>query len=506
VTNTPSTNVEVPALRQLVDGEWSEATVDLGVALENPNTGEEIARQTATTDADVERVAAAADRVHRSGAWSGRSPEERADVLESVADALDKVAPQIAELESLGSGVNIKTTGMLAGVIIGGSFRLAAAQIRGGLLEETYEGPTGKPVEVHHLPWGPALSLVPWNSPAPMAAHKIANSLAAGAPTILKPSEWAPYGTTLVAETVGAALTAAGVPDGVFQYVQGGSHVGGALVSDARIRSISFTGGLGGGRAIASVCAYDFKPAQLELGGNNPIVVLDDADVDAASTGIVDLMTTLNGQWCRALGRLILDEKIADAVLEAVYAKLANVKIGDSLDPASDMGPIVHSGHLALLRSTIAGAQLKSTGVSVHAPTPLPDRPGNWLAPTLIDGLSDAERQDEIFGPVASIHRGKNDAELLALANGTPFGLEGYVFTGDEERGLRLARQVHAGGVKVNGSTILSLNLMAPRPAWGLSGQVAEGTTETLLFFTNPRVVGVENLSAGDLAKMANSR
>jgi phenylacetaldehyde dehydrogenase len=502
VTDTPSTSVEVPALPQLVDGTWSEAPVDLGVALENPNTGQEIARQVASSDADVEAIAAAADRVHRSGSWSNLSHEERATILESVADALDEVAPRIAELESLGSGVNIKTTGMLAGVIIGGSFRLAAAQLREGLLRQTYDGPTGKPVEVHRLPWGPALNLVPWNSPAPMAAHKVANSLAAGAPTILKPSEWAPYGTTVLAQTVDAALTAAGVPAGTFQYAQGGSHVGGMLVKDERIRAISFTGGLGGGRAIAAACAHDFKPSQLELGGNNPIVVLDDADVDVASTGIVDLMTTLNGQWCRALGRLILDEKIADAVLEAVEAKLAKIVLGDSLDPAADMGPIVHSGHLKLLQSVIAGAQLKSTAVKVRATTPLPDLPGNFLAPTLLDGMTDAERQDEIFGPVASVHRASGDDALLALANGTPFGLEGYVFAGDEERGMRLARQVHAGGVKVNGSTILSLNLFAPRPAWGLSGQGVEGTSETLLFFTNPRVVGVENLTAADLAKL----
>ena len=110
---------------------------------------------------------------------------------------------------------------------------------------------------------------------------------------------------------------------------------------------------------------------------------------------------------------------------------------------------------------------------------------------------------EEIFGPVASVHTFATDAEAVALANGTPFGLEGYVFGGDEERAMRLARQVRAGGVKVNGSTMLSLNLFAPRPAWGLSGQGEEGTVETITFFTNPRVVGVENLSAADLAALA---
>jgi phenylacetaldehyde dehydrogenase len=334
-----------------------------------------------------------------------------------------------------------------------------------------------------------------------MAAHKVANSLAAGAPSILKPSEWAPYGTQELGLVLGRVLADLGLPAGLFQMVQGGPHVGGLLVTDPRIRAISFTGGLNGGRAIAAACAHDFKPAQLELGGNNPIVVLADADVDQASTGIVDLLTQLNGQWCRALGRLVLADSIADEVLEATRAKLSAIALGDSLDPTSDMGPIVHSAHKATLEARIA--ELAAKGGTVHAPTPLPDLAGNFLSPTLITGVASEDAQDEIFGPVATVHTVASDAEAVAVANGTPFGLEGYVFAGDPERGMAVARQVRAGGVKVNGSTMLSLNLFAPRPAWGLSGQGDEGTTETLLFFTNNRVVGVENLSAADLAKLA---
>jgi phenylacetaldehyde dehydrogenase len=165
------------------------------------------------------------------------------------------------------------------------------------------------------------------------------------------------------------------------------------------------------------------------------------------------------------------------------------------------MGPIVHSAHKATLEARIA--ELVGKGGTAHAPTPLPDLGGNFLSPTLITGVASEDAQDEIFGPVATVHTVASDAEAVAVANGTPFGLEGYVFAGDPERGMAVARQVRAGGVKVNGSTMLSLNLFAPRPAWGLSGQGDEGTTETLLFFTNNRVVGVENLSAADLAKLA---
>jgi phenylacetaldehyde dehydrogenase len=501
VTATPSTTVEVPALRQLIDGEESAPSVDLGVDLENPNTGDVISRQAATSDADIERAAAAAHAAYQAGDWASTPVEQRAAILEAVADALDAEAMRLAALESLGTGAIIRTTGMLAAVINGGAFRLAAGQLRAGVLSSTMDGPTGSPAEILRLPWGPALSLVPWNAPAPMAAHKVANSLAAGAPSILKPSEWAPYGTQELGLVVGRVLAEHGQHPGVFQLVQGGPHVGGALVTDPRIRAISFTGGLGGGRAIAAACATDFKPAQLELGGNNPIVVLADADVDQASTGIVDLLTQLNGQWCRALGRLVLAEPVADAVLDAVLDKLAAIQLGDSVSPETDMGPIVHSAHLAHLRGRIA--ELQGKGGKAHATTPLPDLPGNFLAPTLVTGVASADAQDEIFGPVATVHTVKDDAEAVHVANGTPFGLEGYVFAGDPDRGMAVARQIRAGGVKVNGSTMLSLNLFAPRPAWGLSGQGDEGTLETLLFFTNHRVVGVENLSAGDLARLA---
>jgi acyl-CoA reductase-like NAD-dependent aldehyde dehydrogenase len=500
VTTTPSQDIQLPETAQLIDGEWSPATVDLGIDLENPNTGEVVARMKGSTDEQVEAAAAAAWRVHESDAWRGIPAAERADILDSVAQALNDEAMRIAQLESFGTAAIIRTTGMLAAVINGGSFNLAANLLREGALQGEGKSLTGNPVEIHHLPWGPALNLVPWNAPAPQGSHKIANSLAVGAPTIIKPSEWAPYGTQVVGETIAKALDAAGAPKGTFQLVQGNSHVGGMLVKDARIRAVSFTGGLVGGRAIAAECAKDFKPAQLELGGNNPVVVLDDADLTAAANGVVELLTQLNGQWCRALGRLIVQDSIQDAFLEAVLARLEQVKLGDSLLPDSDMGPIIHSGHKKMLEGRIA--KHVGQGGTAHSSTPLPDLPGNFLAPTLITGVASEAAQEEIFGPVATVHTFSTDAEAVALANGTPFGLEGYVMGGDEERAMAVARQVRSGGVKVNGSTMLSLDLMAPRPAWGLSGAGTEGTRETFYFFTNPRVVGVENLSAAQLAAM----
>lgn len=483
-----SQSIQIPELIDFIDGEFSSPNEALGVWLENPNTGERVQEQKATSDTQLEKALAAAWRVHESGVWANTSVEERVGYLAAMSAELEKCKARIAELEAFNTGVIHRLTSMF-GIITTGAWHLAAQQLQSGWVLSTLPGPNNHTVEVHRKPWGPALCLVPFNAPAPMAAHKIANALAAGCPTILKPSEWAPHGSDVFAE----AAHAAGLPKGVLQIVHGGASVGGQLVSDARLRAVSFTGSLQGGRAIAQACAGDFKPAQLELGGNSAVVVLDDADLDVTAQGVVNLLTSLNGQWCRALGRLIVHESLEKPLLENVFAKLENLKIGDSVSMETEMGPLVHSGHLRKIAAQRDA--LLAQGGTAHAAGKLPTgelASGNFIQPTLITGVSSAAAQHEIFGPIGTVHTFTTEAEALALANGTPYGLEGYVFGKDEDRAMKLARQVRAGGVKVNGSSIISLSLMAPRPAWGLSGISEEGTAETFRFFCGTRVVGVE--------------
>ncbi len=492
--STPSRLVTVPDLVDYIDGTFSTPSEDLGVWLENPNTGERAQPQKATRAENLERALAAAERVHAGGAWAKLPVEERLGYLMAFATELDKRKARIAELEAFTTGVVHRLTSLF-GLITTGAWALAAEQLKSGWTLSTLPGPNGNTVEVHRRPWGPALLLVPWNAPAPMAAHKAANALAAGCPAILKPSEWAPNGCDQFAE----AAQAAGLPPGVFQIVHGGPAVGARLVADPRIRAVSFTGGLAGGRSIAQACAPDFKPAQLELGGNSAVVVLEDADLEVAAQGVVSLLTSLNGQWCRALGRLIVHRSLQARLLEAVLEKLRHVRLGDSVAMDTEMGPMVHSGHLRKLRAQTEA--LTAKGGRALSSTPLPNGDlagGHFLAPTLITGVAAAEAQDEIFGPIGTVHAFDTDAEALTLANGTPYGLEAYVFGHDEARALALGREIRAGGVKINGASLLSLNLMAPRPAWGLSGISEEGTLETFRFFCGTRVVGVEGpLSLG---------
>ncbi|WP_107657008.1 aldehyde dehydrogenase family protein [Nocardia suismassiliense] len=453
-------STELPAIADLIDGEWGTPSVDLGVALEDPATGAPVARAVATATDRVERALEVAETA------SGRIDPA---VLDAIAADLEAQLPWIAELDARATGVPIAQTTLL-GPIVSGSFRLAAEQIRSGALRQEQDG-----VEVLRLPLGPALCLVPWNAPAPMAAHKVANALAAGCPVILKVSELAPYSSVVLAEVI-----AEHVPAGMFQLVQGGAKVGAQLVAASRIKAVSFTGGLAGGRSVATASAAMFRPCQLELGGNNPLVVLPDADPDVATRMAAELLTTLNGQWCRALGRLILPADRADELLDGIGKRLAALRVGPPMDPLTEFGPLVHSKHVQQLRSSLAARGSRSFGV-------LPED-GNYFCPTLLDG----DLRDEVFGPIAGVTTYRRIEEAVALANAVPYGLEGYVCGADEQQALGVARQIRAGEVKVNGSSIMSLHLMTPRPAWGLSGLGEEGTAETLRFFTGARVVGVE--------------
>jgi len=454
-------DVELPPILDYVDGEWGTPTVDLGFDLEDPATGLPTVRAVGSSPERVERsleVAAAA-------AGGPVDP----DVLDAIADALEPELATIAALDAATTGVPLRQTRPL-GVIVAGSFRLAAQQVREGILREDRDG-----VEVYRLPLGPALCLVPWNAPAPMAAHKVANALAAGCPAILKSSELTPFSSVVLAKVI-----AAHVPPGMFQLVHGGAQAGAALVADPRIKAVSFTGGVPGGKAVATVSAGLLRPVQLELGGHNPLVVLPDADTDTAARMAVELLTTLNGQWCRALGRLILPEKRAPEIVAAIGERLGELTIGSPLDPTTDLGPQIHSRHTEMLTKAVAGLPALSFGT--------PPATGNYFTPTLIE----QDLPEEVFGPVAAVVTYDEDTDPAVVANAVPYGLEGYVCGGDLEQALAVARRIRAGEVKVNGSTIMSLHLMTPRPAWGLSGLGEEGTAETLRFFTGARVVGIE--------------
>jgi len=480
--NEPASGSPLPALFDYIDGEPVRPGLTSDVMLCDANTAQPLEPQLASDNAAIERALACAERVHKGGAWRRLGFAGRAEHLDRIAAELDHEAEAIAQADSITTGAVIRQTrafGRFCAVL----FRSAAEQAR-AIESESAVYAMGGVSFVRREPWGPAALITPWNAPAALAAHKLASALAAGCPVIIKPSEWAPHSTALLAR----AIARTDLPRGVFQLVHGGASQGSQLVADPRIRAVSFTGGALGGQAIASLCARGLRPVQLELGGNNPAIVCRDADLALTATEVVAGMTQLNGQWCRALGLLIVQRELHDELHERVLAELARVKLGHSLEESSDMGPLVHRGHYDHIRAAIQ--RLEGYGGKAQTPTRLPALGGYFVAPTLFMGLDPAHTKEEIFGPVASMHPFDTEDEALAIANGTPYGLTGSVFSSDVERATDLCRELNVGVSKVNAIRPLPIAETTPRPAWGASGLGEEGRLHSILFFMGHRIVG----------------
>jgi acyl-CoA reductase-like NAD-dependent aldehyde dehydrogenase len=473
--------------QNLINGGWQVPERVLPSELCDANTGEVLGNQLASDSAQVAQAVSSADRAQQSGEWLALGVEHRAEALQRVAAELEVRGAELALEDARQTGVIISLTEQFARVCAG-AFRGAAALLLEIPSQETLPGPHGDLI-LERLPLGVAAVIGPWNAPSGIACHKLASALAAGCATILKPSEWAPGSAQVIAEAVAAAA----LPSGVFQLLHGDGETGAQLVAAERVAAVSFTGGLQGGRAVARACAEGIKPAQLELGGNNPLLVLEDADVEAAACGIVTAMTTLNGQWCRALGRLLVHSSLEEELLETVTAKLDEVVIGSSLSPLSEMGPLVHRGHLehveaALERFADLSGEVRRYGV-------LPALGGWFMQPSLVHGLQPEQTLEEVFGPVSVVHSFTSDEEAVVLANQTPYGLAAYVY-GEESHAWRVARGIRTGITKINGVSLLNLNPAAPRPAWGLSGLGDEGSRETFEFFRGSRLTGVAGVVA----------
>ena len=473
----------LPPLFDLIDGTRSVPSVSLGLHVTDASTGEALQPAMATSTEGVESAIAAADQAFATGSWSETSPLDRAEALETVASELEPWIDHMAELDAQTTGVTLQWTRMTAQLtpLI---FRKAAELLRQDVLTTELPGKFGS-VSVVSYPLGPAALICPWNSPATITAHKLASALAAGCPVVIKASEHAPHSIGVLVE----AVERSAVPENTVQLVHGAAETGAQVVSDSRIKAVSFTGGLGGGRAVARACAEDLKPVQLELGGNNPMLVFPEADLEAAADAVVAGLTTLNGQWCRALGRLLVHQDVQTELLERVEKRLSAVRLGSALSKESDMGPLIHAQHLSNVQA-LEERLLDGPNRFRIAPSNLPTLEGSFHPPTLICGVPPEEAVEEVFGPVATVHTFADEAQAVALANQTPYGLAAYIF-GDEDRALRLAGRIHAGTIKINGLTLLALAPDAPRPAWGLSGLGDEGTLQTLQFFTGNRVIGM---------------
>lgn len=464
-------------LRNYVADEWRMPGSTLAHTVCDANTGEPLFRQACSSPEQVESAIRSARAAHREGSWARMGGERRAGILARIADALEALVEDMAMFDALLTGVPVARTRSIAEVCPA-SFR-AAAQL--ALEDSTVR--TGDGFLVERLPLGPAAIAGPWNAPSGIACHKLASALAAGCPVVFKPSEWAPVSGQIIA----GAVVESGLPPGVFQLLHGAGETFAAIVQDERIAAVSLTGGLKAGRSVAAACARQMKPAQLELGGNNPLLVLPGADMAAAADGVAAALTTLNGQWCRALGRLIVHESLADELIAATMKRLSELRVGLSTDSATEFGPLGHRAHKEAVEAAVE--DFRTQGGTIHRGTPLPKLSGWFVAPALVTGIHPDSALEEIFGPVATVHSFADIDEGVALANRTPCGLAAYVF-GETNEAVRVARRIEVGTVKVNAVTLFSPHPSAPRPAWKLSGIGDEGTRETFEFFRGSRVIG----------------
>ncbi|TKB46075.1 aldehyde dehydrogenase family protein [Thalassotalea mangrovi] len=473
----------LPKALNYIDQQW-QTPADTGRdTLHDANTGELLGYQAMSSSEQVNAAIACAKSAFNAGYWSELSYHHRAGYLLKIADALSLKAESIAELDAVQTGVVISFTRQFAQVC--SLAFIAAANLLKELPEQQHlKGEHDNDIILERLPLGVAAIIAPWNAPSGIACHKIASALAAGCPVIFKPSEWAAGSAQLIAE----AISEAELPEGVFQLVHGGAEVGAMLSNHPAVSAVSFTGGAQGGKAVGQSCGAQIKPAQLELGGNNALLVMADADLDKAAQGVVNGLVTMNAQWCRALGRLICDASIEQALLSKVADLLANIQLGNSCGTESHMGPLVHNGHLNYIKNRVAHYQ--NLGGQLLQVTPMPNLNGWFYPPTLITGLDSTQTLEETFGPVATVHTFDQESQAIAMANETDYGLAAYVFA-EPSTAWRMAKKIRAGVVKINDVSLFALRPDLPRAAWGKSGLGDEGVKETFEFFRGTRVVGI---------------
>lgn len=476
--------ITIPQPVNYVADEWNEGATGEAWNLD-PNTREPVHRLVTTSPDDVDRALRHAERSYDARPWDEEARHERAAMLDRVAELVETRIEDIARTDALTSGTPIATTRLVA-TFLPHRIRATAADLRAIPRVSALEA-GGRDVRLHKVPWGPAAILTPWNGPSFIPAAKVVSAIAAGCPVILKPSEHAPGSAQIVVE----CFVGAGLPSGALQLVHGAGDVGAQLTADPRIKIVSFTGGPGAGRAIARAAAEDFKVLQLELGGNNPVVVLDDADVDVAADGILEGMTKLNGQWCEGPGKVLAPPALVGPLAEALTERISKLVVGHSLDEDSQVGPISNAPHFQTLQSRIEG--LRGLGAQIHQPATLPDLGGFYLSPTVAVGADPAQATAELFGPVVSLHAVDSAEEALRIANANPSGLDAYVFGTDTGRAIEIGARIVAGEVRINGAKIADLGDDSAQSFWGPSGIGGHGPAESVRVFCGDRVVGVDS-------------
>ncbi|MBB0245255.1 gamma-aminobutyraldehyde dehydrogenase [Streptomyces alkaliphilus] len=451
---------ELRRLRNHIDGEFRDAADGRTTDVMDPTTGSAWATAPLSGAEDVEAAMRAAAAAFPG--WRDTTPAARQLALLRIADAFERRADELLEVECRNTGKPLELTRqeelpmMLEQIRF---FAGAARLLEGKSAGEYMEGMTSF---VRREPVGVCAQVAPWNYPMMMAVWKFAPALAAGNTVVLKPSDTTPASAVLIAEILGEIL-----PRGVFNMVCGDRDTGRLMVEHPVPAMVSITGSVRAGTEVAASAARDLKRVHLELGGKAPCVVFEDADIEAAVEGIRDAGFFNAGQDCTAATRVLVHESIHDAFLEALTKAAADVRTGDPADPDIFYGPLNNPSHLERVAGFIdrlpAHARVETGGRRVG-------ERGWWYAPTVVSGLRQEDEiiQQEVFGPVITVQRFPDEARAVEWANGVDYALASSVWTRDHARAMRMSRALEFGCVWIN--THIPLVGEMPHGGFGKSG------------------------------------
>ncbi|KIC22748.1 MULTISPECIES: 5-carboxymethyl-2-hydroxymuconate semialdehyde dehydrogenase [unclassified Leisingera] len=430
---------------------------------------------------DIDAAAAAAKAAFP--AWRDMPALERKKILHRIADLIVERAEEIALCEcwDTGQALRFMSKAALRGAE---NFRFFADKATSARDGQQLQSPTLMNVTTR-VPIGPVGVITPWNTPFMLSTWKIAPALAAGCTVVHKPAEFSPLTARILAEIAHEA----GLPAGVWNLVNGfGEDAGKALTEHPDIKAIAFVGESKTGSMIMKQGADTLKRVHFELGGKNPVVVFDDADLDRALDAAIFMIYSLNGERCTSSSRLLVQESIAEEFEAKLIERVNNIRVGHPLDPATEVGPLIHKVHFDKVTSYFETA--KQDGATIAAGGTRAGDQGWFVRPTLFTNATNdmTIAQEEIFGPVLTAIRFKDEDEALSLANDTQYGLTGYVWTNDLTRALRFTNHLEAGMIWVNSENVRHL----PTPFGGVkaSGIGRDGGDWSFEFYMEQKHIG----------------
>ena len=482
---------ELKSYQMLIDGAFVDAADGTRLVSTNPATGESWASFPAASADDVDRAVRAAHRAMFEGPWRSMTASQRGQLLMRLGELIAERADHIAHVETTDTGKLLRET-LGQNRYVREFYRYFAGmadKIEGATL------PIDKPdmfAMTVREPIGVVAAIIPWNSQLFLTAAKVGPALAAGNAVVIKASEHGPAALLEFA----ALAHEAGFPPGVINVVTGlGDPCGKALTSHPLVTRVAFTGGPETARHVMRNAAENFAYVTLELGGKSPVVAFADADLDSTVNAVVAGIFAASGQSCVAGSRLIVEDSIHDALVERLAARAAQIKIGDPNDPASEMGPLATREQYDRIVATVEATAAKGGRIVHGGSRPTHLNRGWYYSPTIIEcpanNLPSAER--ELFGPVLSVLRFRDEDEAVRIANDTRYGLAAGVFTRDGAKAMRVMKRLRSGIVWINTYRVVSP--MAPFGGYQISGLGREGGLDSILDYTRTKTVWL-NLSS----------